>query len=181
MMLYSMLVLFSVLAAVYMIYVARGHRLASASLEEIAHHTHPIDLDAFRNLMDASEETFLRSRLLPADFRRVQRQRLFAAAAYVRATSDNAAILMRLGESARTAPDPATARAAATLVEQALTLRMLSLALLAKVYMGILLPQLEVSPARLADRYEQLSAAAMQVCRLRDPRSASAIEALLIA
>ena len=179
--LYSILVLFSVVAAAYMIYAVRGHRLRSGSLEEVAQHTHPIDLDAFRNLMDAAEEDFLRSHLPPAEFRRVQRQRFLAAAAYVRVTSDNAAILMRLGESARTNPDPGTVRAASTLVEQALMLRMLSLALLAKLYMGLLLPQLEFSPARLADRYEQLSASAMQVCRLRDPRSASAIEALLIA
>ena len=84
----------------------------------------PLDLAAFRNLVDPQEEDYLRENLGPADFRRVQRARLSAAAAYVRQAAHNAGLLLRLGEAARDSSNAAVAQAGVALSEQALQLRM---------------------------------------------------------
>jgi hypothetical protein len=64
----------------------------------------PIDIEAFRNLIDPAEDGYLRRRLPPAQFRVVRRERLRAMAAYVHVAGSNAAVLVRVGEAALAAP-----------------------------------------------------------------------------
>ena len=60
----------------FWIWAAKGRSLAlrRTTPPEIR----PVDLEAFRNLMDTEEEKYLRERLPPAQFRAVQRKRLVA-------------------------------------------------------------------------------------------------------
>jgi hypothetical protein len=116
-----------------------------------------VDLRAFRNLMDPEEEEHLRRHLPPADFRRIQRERLRAAVEYVECAAFNAGILMHFAEAARRSPDPATARAAANLSEHAVRLRSYAFQAIPKLYLAMIFPGRRISPARVADSYELMT------------------------
>src|SRR5690242_13205176 len=87
------------------------------AIAQMAARTRPVDLQAFRNLIDPAEDEFLRTRLPAAQFRRIHRRRLFAALHYINAASKNAGILVKAGEAARQSPDPQTAAAGEQMVE----------------------------------------------------------------
>src|SRR6478609_7562502 len=106
------IVIAALLAALFFIRVSRGHAEAIANLDDLSGRTQPIDLEAFRNLIDPSETAFLRKHLPPPDFRDVHRERTYAAVEYVERIALNAAVLLRLGQAARTHADPEVARAA---------------------------------------------------------------------
>src|SRR5271169_2783569 len=93
------LVLFSLLALLFLIRLAKGRVLAAA--DDRTGHLRPVDIEAFRNLIDPAEAEFLRSRLPPSEFRAIQRERLRAAAEYISSAARNAAVLVRMGEAAR--------------------------------------------------------------------------------
>jgi len=57
----------------------------------------PIDVEAFRNLINPAEDDYLRRRLPPSQFRMVRRVRLRAMAGYIQAAANNAAVLVRVG------------------------------------------------------------------------------------
>jgi hypothetical protein len=116
-----------------------------------------VDLDAFRNLMDPEEEEYLRLNLSPADFRRIQRERLRAAVEYIQCAAFNAAVLMRFAEAARRSSDPATVQAAAKLIDNAIRLRTYAFQAVPKLYLAMVFPGRRFSPARVAESYEQMT------------------------
>ena len=116
-----------------------------------------VDIDAFRNLIDPDEERYLRHNLPSSDFRKVQRERVLAAIEYVTCTAQNAAILMRLGDAARNSPNESTAAAGEKLVDTAIRLRLYAFHATAKLYLGLILPGARISPARIAESYEQMT------------------------
>jgi len=117
----------------------------------------PVDVEAFRNLIDPAEEEFLRSRLPPADFRRIQRERLGAAREYIAGAARNAAILLQLAEPARHSPDPEVARSAQKLIDAATRLRLYAFQAKARIYLAMLFPNRRTSPLRVAESYEQMT------------------------
>jgi hypothetical protein len=116
-----------------------------------------VDLEAFRNLMDPEEEEYLRLNLSPADFRRIQRERLRAAVEYIQCAAFNAAVLMRFAEAARRSSDPATVQAAAKLIDNAIRLRTYAFQAVPKLYLAMVFPGRRFSPARVAESYEQMT------------------------
>jgi len=141
----------------FMVTLSKGRASSSAVLENPAAHIQSVDVEAFRNLVDPREKEFLRSRLRPAEFRRIQRERLRAAAEYVSGAAANAAILMRIAQAARRSPDAATAEAAEKLANDAIHLRRFAFRALAQIYVGIIIPSARISPAGVAEGYEQLT------------------------
>jgi hypothetical protein len=129
----------------------------------------PIDIEAFRNLIDTDEDRYLRRRLPPADFRVVRRERLRAMAAYVHVAQSNAAVLVRVGEAALASGDVHVAVAAQRLVNDALLLRRNSTVALARIYLALALPNSGFAAVRVVERYEHLSGAAMLLGRLQNP------------
>jgi hypothetical protein len=129
----------------------------------------PIDIEAFRNLIDPAEEDYLRRRLPPPRFRAIRRQRLLAMAAYVSVASSNAAVLVRVAQSALASADPQVAAAARQLVNDALLLRRNTALALARIYLALAWPYSEFAAVRVVERYEQLSGAAMLLGRLQNP------------
>ena len=129
----------------------------------------PIDLDAFRNLIDPSEGEYLRHKLPSMEFRRVQRRRLLATADYVRMAGRNAALLVRIGQSAVGSSDASTADAARQLVENALLLRRNAAFALLSIYVAMTWPNSRLTTSPLLRDYEQLSGAAMLLGRLQNP------------
>jgi hypothetical protein len=120
-------------------------------------HIRSVDLRAFRNLMDPEEEEYLRRKLPPAEFRRIQRERLRTAVEYIQCAASNAAVLMNLAEAARRSPDPATAQAAVKLIDNAVRLRSYALQAIPKLYLAMMFPGRRISSARVADSYELMT------------------------
>src|SRR5579884_755502 len=144
-------VVLGALGVVFFIIAARGHAGVVAGVSDLNGRTHPVNLAAFRNLVDPDETAYLRERLGPAEFRHIQRERLRAAASYVRCVAENAAVLLRLGEAARHSQDPQVARAGEELVNTALQVRLYAFLAIAKIRTGVLIPSLSTSPAPLFD------------------------------
>jgi hypothetical protein len=129
----------------------------------------PIDIEAFRNLINPAEDDYLRRRLPPAQFRVVRRQRLYAMAAYVHVVAENAAVLVRLGQGAVASGDARISGAAQRVVNDALLLRRNTTVALVRIYLALAWPNSGFAAIRVVDRYEQLSGAAMLLGRLQNP------------
>ena len=75
------LVLMGLLALLFLIRLAKGRVLPADDSQ--AGHLRPVDIEAFRNLIDPAETEFLKSHLFPNQFRVIQRERLRAAVEYI--------------------------------------------------------------------------------------------------
>jgi len=106
-----------------LLYLEGGHNSSTNRLEDLTGRTRPVDLEAFRNVVDPGEEDFLRANLLPRQFRAVQRERMRAALEYVQNAAHNADFLLGVGEAATRSPDPRVAQAGRQLIDSALRLR----------------------------------------------------------
>jgi hypothetical protein len=129
----------------------------------------PIDIEAFRNLINPAEDEYLRRRLPAREFRSVRRKRLRAMASYVQVVANNAAVLVRIGEAALASGDGRITEAATQLVNEALLLRRNTAVALARIYLALAWPNSGFAAVRVVDRYEQLSGAAMLLGRLQNP------------
>jgi hypothetical protein len=130
---------------------------------------HPVDIDAFRNLINPAEEEYLRRNLSSGQFRVVRRERLRAVVAYIHVVAENAGVLVAVGESALASGDRRLAEPAQALVNDALLLRRNATAAMARIYIALAWPSSGFAAIRVADRYEQLSGAAMLLGRLQNP------------
>jgi hypothetical protein len=151
------LVVLAVLALVLLIRLAKGQTVALQIGENPADQIRFVDLEAFRNLIDPKEEDYLRRRLQPADFRRMQRERLRTAAEYISCAAHNAAVLLSLAEAARRSPDPAVVATAEKVIDNAIRLRLYALQAIPRLYIAMVLPVGRLSPVRVADRYELMT------------------------
>jgi len=139
----------------------------------------PIDVEAFRNLIDPAEDDYLRRRLSASEFRLVRRQRLRAMAAYVQTAGRNAAVLVLMGQSALTASDADTAEAARRLVDNALLLRRNAAIALFRIYVALAWPNSGLAAVSVLHSYEQLNGTAMLLGRLQRPAVPVRISATL--
>jgi len=129
----------------------------------------PVDIDAFRNLVDPHEAEYLRLHLPAWEFRRVQRKRLRAAAAYVRTAGQNAVFLIRMGQVAVTATDPRAVEAARQLVDEALRLRRNAAFALVRIQVARLWPNAGFAAAPVLEGYHRVTGSAMLLGRLQNP------------
>src|SRR6266851_1728149 len=163
-----------------LLYLEGGHNSSSSNrLEDLTGRTRPVDLEAFRNVVDPGEEDFLRANLLPRQFRAVQRERMRAALEYVQNAAHNADFLLRMGEAATQSADPRIAQAGRQLVDSALRLRAYALLSGAKLNVRMLFPQRRLAFGKLADNYQHLSALAGQLALMQHPNQAGRLSALL--
>jgi len=153
----TIVVLVALLALSCLLWFAQSQAAASKILENPVEHIRTVDVEAFQNLVDPDEEEFLRTNLPPAEFRKIQRERLRAAVDYVSCAAQNAAILVRVADAGRRSPDLATAEAAEKLVDNAFRLRLYALHAIPRLYLGMIFPGSRISPARIAESYEQMT------------------------
>lgn len=139
----------------------------------------PIDVEAFRNLIDPAEDEYLRRRLPASEFRLVRRQRLLAMAAYVQVAGRNAAVLILMGQRVLHAGDVQTADAARRLVDNALLLRRNAAFALLRIYIALAWPTSGLAAAPVLRSYEQLNGSAMLLGRLQNPAAPVRIAAML--
>lgn len=163
------LVIVAALALVVILRLAVSRSLQTSPDASLAGQIQPIDIVAFRNLIDPAEDYYLRRSLPAADFRAVQRKRLRATAAYVQAAGRNAEILVRIGQNALASPDSHTAEAARQLVNDALWLRRNAAFALLRIYVALAWPNSGLAVATVLDRYQQLNGSAMLLGRLQNP------------
>ena len=167
------LVVMAALALIFLVRMAKGRGVCGpVSLDDPALQIRPVDVDAFRNLMDPGEEQFLRENLTKSDFCKIQRERLLAAIEYVDCAAWNAAILLRVGEAARRSTNPVFAQAGEKLVEDSLRLRLYAFHAMARLYLGIFLPWTHLSLLSIPDRYDRVTRMAV-VLRCFSPQVAS--------
>lgn len=163
------LVIAAVLVLSLILRLAVTQSLQAKRSANLAGTIRPIDIEAFRNLINPAEDDYLRCRLPPAQFRLVRRERLRAMAMYIRMAARNAAMLMRVGEAALATGDPRVAEAAHQLVNDALLLRRNTTVALARIYLALAWPNSGIAAVRVVDRYEQVSGSAMLLGRLQNP------------
>jgi hypothetical protein len=164
---------------VFLLFVVRGETPQIRNMGELVSKSRPVDLAAFRNLVSAQEEDFLRTRLSRADFRRVQRQRMQAALEYAQRTSYNAALLLQLARMTRNAPLPETAKAARRLADNALRMRIFSMLAICLIHARIVAPELWLRPVAIVERYEGLRECMSGLLRVQVPAAVSRVDAAL--
>jgi hypothetical protein len=178
----TLAIIFVITAAVALIFIlgfALSSSLQASPGTSLTAQIQPIDVEAFRNLIDPAEDNYLRRRLPPAEFRMVQRHRLRALAAYVQVAGRNAAVLVRMGQSALTADNAQTAEAARRLVDNALLLRRNAAFALLRIYVALAWPNSGLAAAPILHGYEQLNGSAMLLGRLQNPAAPVRISASL--
>ncbi len=141
---------------VLFVYLATRRGRARADASQALTEIRSLDIDAFRNLIDPAEEEFLRSKLSPRAFRKIQRERAQAALAYVRALSHASLQFARLGGAAQKSPDPAIAASGRQLANNATYLRFRALQATVSLTVSPAFPYLGRLPLRsLLDQYDR--------------------------
>lgn len=135
----------------------------------LAKEIQPIDIEAFRNLVDPSETNYLRTRLSFWEFQSVQRERLLAMLAYVSTVHRNAAFLIAIGNRALSAADPSTVEAAHQLVDNAMLLRRNAFFALVQIRAAWLWPSSRLAATQIFHGYIRLNGSAMLLGRLQHP------------
>ncbi|HTS34984.1 MAG TPA: hypothetical protein VMH04_04885 [Candidatus Solibacter sp.] len=171
------LVVVAVVALVLILRTTVSRSLQVSSGAGMVGQLQPIDIEAFRNLIDPAEDDYLRRRLPPAEFRSVRRERLRAVAAYVATSGRNAAVLIHIGQVALAADDAHTAEAARQMVNDALLLRRNAAFALLRIYLVLAWPGAELSAAPVLHGYERLNSSAMLLGRLQNPSAPMRIAA----
>jgi hypothetical protein len=159
-----LLIVAAVLSLVAIVALGRS-RLQFADATQVQ----PVDVEAFRNLADPRETDHLQTRLPAAEFRRIQRLRLRALSAYVRAVGRNAVLLIGIGQLALNSENSEMADAARKLVDDALLLRRNAGLALLRIYLQLLWPNTRFAAAPILESYERLSGSAMLLSRLQNP------------
>jgi len=129
----------------------------------------PMDVAAFRNLVDPAEDDYLRRRLPASDFRLVRRERLRAMAAYVQSAKRNAEVLVRIAQNSTLAADAQTAEAARRLEDHAHLLQRNCMFAIVKIYIALAWPNSSLAAAPVLQGYEELNHSAMLLGRLQNP------------
>jgi hypothetical protein len=163
------LVLAAALALVLVLRISLRSALQVSHTADGTSQIQPIDLAAFRNLADPTEDDYLRRRLPSAEYRRIQRLRLKAMAAYIQIAGGNAGILIHMAQNALESSDPDTAAAARELVNDALLLRRNAAFALLRIYVARAWPNAGFAPTSILDSYQQLNGSAMLLGRLQNP------------
>jgi hypothetical protein len=171
------LVLAAAAALALILYTVAVRRGEIVSIARGAAQIQPVDIQAFRNLIDPAEDDYLRRHLAPKALRRVRRARLRAMAAYVSQAGRNAAVLARIGEGALDSNDAASREAAARLVNDALLLRRNAALTLLKIYVVLAWPNSSRGAVPVVEGYERLSGSAMLLGRLQSRGTAVRIAA----
>lgn len=116
----------------------------------------PVDLKAFRTLVDRDDEVFLKEHLPRSRFTRLKRRRVAVTMRYVGRIANNVSIVMRLGAAARLSQDPEVAKAATQITELASQVRLQCLVAFAKLSLELAVPSLQLKPSVLAPEYQKL-------------------------
>jgi hypothetical protein len=143
-------------ALVILAYIAIRNRTRRVDLEGTVQAFRSLDIEAFRNLVDSAEETFLRNHLPPKKFREIKRQRAWAAFLYAWEAGRAATALAKVGQAAQRSLDPEIAASGVQVAENAFRLRLQTVRVSLRLLTEVLLPGLSNrSLPSLANQYER--------------------------
>jgi hypothetical protein len=157
----------ALLALILFVFRGFGAIHASSGTKELTLQIEPVDLEAFRNLTEPSEEEYLRASLPSREFRTIQRERLRATIDYLGGVSHNATILLQLGQLSQQNTDPQVAEAGRRLTDDALRMRMYSMMAICKLGVRYAFPDASLQAGGVIDRYQQLTSAATRLGRMQ--------------
>lgn len=175
MMITLILVILAAGSLLFMLRVAKGRGSANRRVEDLSRHLCPVDIQAFRTLVDPSETQFLWSKLPRAEFRKIQRQRLRATVQYISCAAQNAAVLIRIGQAAQQSQDPSIVEAGAKLVNTAIRLRIFSFQAVLSLYLQMIYPSARISAGDLAESYERMTSLVFLLGRLQRPAASISV------
>lgn len=135
--------------AVFVAARIRGKRVAGQPLQ-------PLDVQAFHTLTDRDDERFLREKLVRSQFFKIKRQRIRVTFRYLDRISNNAGLVLRLGQTAQGSHDPEVQRAAARVVDLATRVRLHCMIATVKMGLEYAFPTMQLRPATLVNRYQEL-------------------------
>jgi len=147
----TVIVIALALCAVLLFYMAVRSRIKKAGQS-----FHPVDLSAFRTLIDRDDELFMKEKLPRSKFIRLKRQRIRVTARYVGRIAANASAVLHASEAMRVSPVPEVASAAVQVMELAGQIRVQCMLALAKLSLEYAVPSLQLTPALLVPRYQTL-------------------------
>jgi len=157
------------IALLLLIYLFAARIFLAGNLNELVTQLRPVDVNAFRNLIDESEQQYLRENLPAKEFRSIHRERMLSAVEYAWAAARNAGILVRFAEAAKEDPDPEVVTAAQSLQEKALRVRLYALQSVPRLCLSMMLPYLNHAPQSLAEQYEVITRQMVTLRCLRSP------------
>ena len=163
------LIIFAVVVIAVLCGVVVQRRRQLSVRPEVAKQIQPIDIEAFRNLVDPAETDYLRRCLPSSEFSTVQRKRLHAMMAYVQAVNDNAALLITIGNRAIAAAEPNTVEAAQQLVDNAMLLKRKAFFAMVQLWMAWARPGSPFAATQIFHGYVRLNGSAMLLGRLQNP------------
>ncbi len=166
----------SVLSLLLVWAVLRPGLPAIKSLEDWEAKKHRVDPEVFRALLDPAEEKYLQQSLAPHEFRLFQRKRLALALLNLDLVGKNAAMLMKLGQLARTEENPSLAKEVEELIHGALRLRVNLLLVQPCLWLKWLFPGWSLSLPAVEMPYEELLT---YLSRIRQQRQWSLKQALM--
>lgn len=160
----GILVAFALVALGTVIFVAIRNRKRAIDVEKALESFRSLDIAAFRNLVDANEDAFLRENLSASQFRKIKRQRAWAALLYTREAGKAAAALAQIGQVVQRSQDPAVAASGLKVAENAFRLRLQTVSTSLRLLVEIAIPDLQNrSLPRLFDQYERSAQTLLRV------------------
>lgn len=137
-------------------YMVARSRSRQRNLQEALQAFQALDIEAFRNLVDTTEEEFLRAHLPPQKFRRIKRQRTWAAMMYAWEAGQAATALAEVGHAAQRSPDPQVAATGVQVAESAFQLRLQTIGACLRLATEIVLPEVRSrATPPLVEQYER--------------------------
>jgi len=129
-----------------------------------------VDVAAFRNLLVAEDNEFLRNSLTSHHYRQVRRARARAMQEYLMWIAENCALLGSLLRSSVLPGDPSSTRQVSALVLRALHVRLASLGLWMLLWLEYAAPDADMRPMRVLKRYEDFMRSAEGYLTVSMPR-----------
>jgi len=153
-------------------YIATRNRTNQIGMDGAISVIRSIDIEAFRNLVDPAEEAFLRASLSPKEFRKIKRERAWAALAYVRCAGRAAVLFAKAGQAAQRSSDPLIAESGVQIAHSALRLRLYTLQASLRILGQGMLPGTSDRPlSSLIDQYERTAETLLRLGRLRNQQN----------
>ena len=154
----------------------RRRHMPEVDLDEIVAFLQPVNVEAFAEAMDLSQDAYLRHSYSPTEFQKLQRKRMRVAAEYLRRMSHNAALLQRVGYGQLRSSNPLVAAQAQELIDAGVHVRLYAFlgltALFFRRISGLGLKKIsdvqKMMSSSLIPAYQSLRSKAQELTTLRD-------------
>lgn len=147
----------SLLLLGFAVYAAWKQRRQLKSLEDFQAQWQPIDVEAFANLLDPSEERFLQEKLSSSEFRKIRRRRLLVIWEYVGRISANTRLMVQAGQIIQHHNSGMEAIRARHHVQDAMRLRHLVFAAQLSLVVKFALPGMETPLQTMLQKYGDIA------------------------